>query len=747
LQNHHLASPEAIALLACLLSIPLDGRDPPLGLSPQRQKEKTFDLLLDRLREQAQRRAVLFVVEDLHWADPTTLEFLELLVGQAPSAGLLSLLTFRPEFAPPWRARSHHTQVSLNRLTRRQTGELMVVKTGLAKIAQHVLDLVADRTDGVPLFVEEFTAMLLEAGGLRVVDGEARLAEDFDEHAIPATLQDLLMARLDRMASNLDVVQLAATIGREFSYELLSAVASCTEESLQQELAKLVEAELLFVRGRPPGARYQFKHALIQDAAYQSLLKKKRQQFHGRIAEVLEQRFPETCAAQPELLAHHFTEGNALSKAVAYWERAGERAQQRGAPVEAVGHFTRGLDLIRTLPETRERHAQEIQMHLGLGMALEWIRGSSSPEVDAHYERAQALCQQSGGTEQLFAALYGRYRCWHLQGRHVGAQELAEELLVLADREQNTGFLVAAHRALGRDLFFQGKHAEALTHLEKVIGIVPTGELRAAIFRYDVADPWVFAHCYMSLVLWLLGYPERAAEANRRALGIVDALDHPFSLAVALRYACWLYHFCQDVERTGATAERLLALSTEKGLPAFAGWARILCGWTRTRRGQTEQGIADLRQGLATVRALRANLAHTAYLIMLAEASAYAGQPEEGLQAVADAQDRATATGESYWQPEIHRLKGELLFQHDPTSVAAAEACFHQALEAARQQQARSLELRAAMSLARLWDKQGKTQAAGELLSPVYAAFTEGFQTPDLQAARALLEHCHSEHR
>jgi predicted ATPase len=740
LETLHLASAEAVALLASLLSIPLDGRYPPLGMSPQRQKEKTFDLLLDWLRAQADRRPILFVIEDLHWAGPTTLEFLELLVGQVQDARLLTLLTFRPEFAPPWRARGHHTQVSLNRLTRRQTGELMLLKSGLPTIPPGVLDQVAGRTDGVPLFVEELTATMLEAGTLRLVDGEVQLSDTFDAQAIPATLQDLLMARLDRLASDLDVVQLAATIGREFRYELLSAAASCSEEALQQELAKLVEAELLFQHGRPPGARYQFKHALIRDAAYQSLLKKKRQQFHLRIAEVLEQRFPETCAAQPELLAHHFSEGQVAAKAVENLVLAGERAQQRGAVLEAVRHFRRGLDLIQGLPETLERRTQEIRMHIGIGMALEWTVGSSTPEVDSHYERAQALCLPSDGTAPLFAALYGRYRCWHLQGQHVGAQQLAEELLALAERDQNTAHLVAAHRALGRTLFFQGKHADALTHLEKVTAIAATAELRAAIYRFDVADPWVFAQCYLSLALWLLGYPDRAAEQSRQALSLADGLDHTFTLAVALRYACRLHHLCRDPERTRATAERALALSTEKGLPAFAGWARVLRGWALTEHGQGEQGIADIRQGLAAVRTLGANMALTYYLILLAEACASTGRPEEGLPALAEAQDLAHATGESYWQAEIHRLQGELLWQHDPTAAENAEACLQQALAVARRQQARSLELRAAMSLARLWHQQGKTQAARELLAPVYGSFTEGFQTHDLQAARGLLE-------
>jgi TOMM system kinase/cyclase fusion protein len=739
LEELHLASAEAVALLALLLSVPLDDRYPPLGMSPQRQKEKTFDLLLDWLHAQADRQPVLFVVEDLHWADPTTLEFIERLVGQEQGAGLLTVLTFRPEFAPSWRVRGQQTQVSLNRLSRCQTGELLLLKSGLPTLPQSVFDQVADRTDGIPLFVEEFAAML-QAGSLYAVGGTPHLADVFEDHTIPATLQDLLLARLERAAGRFEVVQLAATIGREFSYELLSAVARYSEEELQEELAKLVDAELLFQRGRLPQARYQFKHALVRDAAYQSLLKKKRQECHRRIAEALEQRFAETCAAQPELLAHHFTEGNGIARAVEYLALAGERAQQRGAAVEAVGYFNRGLELIRTLPETRERAAQEIRAHIGLAMALEWTWGSSAPQVDAHYARAQTLCQQAGGPLQLFAALYGRYRCWQLQAQQVRSQELARELLVLAEREQDPGFLVAAHRSVGRTLFFQGKHAEAVLHLEKAVAVVPTAELRAAIYRYDVVDPWVFAHAYLSLALWLLGYPERAAEQGRQALKLADGLDRAFSVAVAVRYVSWLHQFFHDLEGISALAERARVLSTEKGLLAFAGLAKIMGGWVLTARGQSDQGVAEMRQGLEELGTLTANLARTYYLALLAEACAHAGRPEEGLHALAEAQELVHANGESYWQAEIHRLEGELLLQHDPTALADAETCFHQALEVARRQQARSLELRAAMSLAQLWSRQGRSQAGHELVAAVYGAFTEGFHTHDLQTARAWLE-------
>jgi class 3 adenylate cyclase/tetratricopeptide (TPR) repeat protein len=741
LENLHLASAEAVALLASLLLIPLDDRYPLPGLSPQRQKEKTLDLLLDWLRALAQRQPVLLVIEDLHWSGSMRLEFLQILVGQAQDARLLTLLTYRPEFVPPWKTKAHHTQVFLNRLTRRQTCELMVARSGLPRIPQAVLDRVADQTDGVPLFVEEYTAMLLEAGALRVSGGEVQVSDAFDVHAIPATLQDLLMARLDRMASKLDVVQLAAALGREFSYEVLSAVASCSEESLQQELAKLVEAELLFQHGRPPRARYQFKHALIRDAAYQSLLRTRRQQFHLRIAEVIEQRFPEICAAQPELLAHHFAEGNALFKAVMYWERAGERSQQRGGAVEGIGYLKRGLELIQALPETRERYAQEIQMHISLGVACAAAKGFGVAELEAIYARAHALCLQTGMTAQAFPALFGRLRYSINQSRHAYAQELAEELLALAKRENNIGFLVAAHAGLGTTLFLQGKHTEAIQHLEKVILIEATPELRATLHRYVVIDLWVSSEMFLSWILCLMGYPERAAQHNRRALSIAEDMAHPFSHAFALGCgASWLYHFVREYQGTRATVTRALALGKEIGFAGVVAWATILSGWTLTEQGQSEQALVLIRQGLDDLLVQEALGDRNELLTVLVEAYALADKPEKGLETLAEARQFVEATGERFGQAEILRLQGELLIQHDPAKTPDAEVCLQQALEVARHQQARSLELRAAMSLGRLWHQQGKTLAAHELVAGVYGAFTEGWQTHDLKTARLLLD-------
>jgi predicted ATPase len=626
--------------------------------------------------------------------------------------------------------------VALNRLTRRQVGELMSLRSGIKRLPPTVVERVAERTDGVPLFVEEFTRMVLEAGTLREVGGEVEMSETFPVHEIPATLHDLLLARLDRMASNMDVVQTAATIGREFPFGLLQAVTQLAEQALHDELAKLVKAELLLQRGRPPRATYQFRHALIQDAAYQSLLKKKRQQFHQRIALTLEAHFPETAATQPELLAHHFTEAGLVPRAVDYWDRAGERSLRRGAHHEAIEQLTRGLTLLRTLPETPQRRALEVKLHVGLGVPLQATRGYSAPEVEGNYARAHALCSQGGPPAELFPVVNGLFRYYMLQAKYRKAQELSEQLAELARADGDPGLVAVSHRALGATLFYQGRHGEALEHLRQMIALEPTPELRAASYRFDVVDPWTVSRSYLAWALWLTGRPDEALAQGRLALEVAEGLDHPFSGALSLSFAAWLHQFCGDAAAARAAAEKALAISTERHFAFWIGWARVLCGWARAEQGQAEAGAAEVRQGLVDWRAQGSELGRTYFLALLAEALARAGQAPEALAALDEADDFARATGEGYWAPELRRLRGELLL---PGDAAAAERCFREALDVAAGQKARSLELRAAMSLARLWGGQGKGAQGRDLVGRVYGQFSEGFATRDLQQAKALL--------
>jgi serine/threonine protein kinase/predicted ATPase len=734
-----LDDPDDVRLLAGLLNLPTNGA-PPLRLSPEQQKEQTLQLLLAWLRESARKRPVLFIVEDLHWVDPSTLEFLEALVDQVPNDPILVLLTFRPEFETPWRSKPHQTQIALTRLTKRQIGEMMIAKTGSPSIPAPVIEQVAERTDGVPLFVEEFTTMMVEAASARQASGTLDLAKDVALNDIPASLQELLMARLDRLASNLDIVQLGATIGREFSFDLLRAVSGIAEGELQTELTKLLRAGLLFERGRPPRLTYQFKHALIQDAAYQSLVKRKRQQFHQQIAETLEAQFAETTAGQPEVLAHHFAEAGLTSKAVEYWDRAGQRALRMSAHLEAIEHLGRGLELLRTLPESGDRSERELAMQIRLGVPLQSTRGYSAPEVQATYARAFVLCQELGQTSRLFPVLYGLFRYYMLGANYAKSRELGEQLRSLSEQHPNQAFVVASRRAIGAPMVYQGESVHAKQHLEAVLAVSPTAELRAETYLYDVVDPWVTSRSYLSWSLWLLGYPDQACAHSRQAISAAEQLQHPFSLVLALSFAQWLHQFRRDVDSTRRVTDQALQMATEQGFGFWIGWGQVLRGWCDAVQGRVDAGITAMEQGLAQWAAQGQQLGRSYFLAMLAEVRGRAGRWNEALRDLDQAEQFCTQTGEGYWAAELPRVRGELLLQRESGAVAEAERCFLKALEIARSQQARSLELRAAISLGRLWSGQGKSEDARRLVADVFGWFSEGIDAPDLKEAKALLD-------
>jgi class 3 adenylate cyclase/tetratricopeptide (TPR) repeat protein len=463
---------EAVPSLAALLSLPLTADYAPLPVSPEQQKQQTLHALLTMLLRNAAQQPVLFVMEDMHWIDPTTLEFLNLLVDQGPTARILALFTFRPDFSPPWTGRSHLTQVTVHRLPRHQAVEVIRQVAQGKTLPPEVIEQIVAKTDGVPLFVEELTKMVLESELLQEREERYELTGPLPPLAIPATLHDSLMARLDRLTTVKGLAQLGATLGREFSYELFQAVSLWDEETVRRGLHQLVEAEFLYQRGLAPQATYRFKHALIQDAAYQSLLRSTRQQYHQCIAQVVEARFPEHCETQPELLAHHYTEAGMLAQAIPYWQRAGQRAIERSANVEAVAHLTKGLELLATLPDTPERAQQELVMQTTLGPALMTIKGFATPEVERVYTRARALCRQVGETPQLFPVLWGLWLFYEVGGEVQTARELAEQLLSLAQRQQDPALLLSAYRAMGQTVYWQGELAQARAYLEQGIALI-----------------------------------------------------------------------------------------------------------------------------------------------------------------------------------------------------------------------------------------------------------------------------------
>jgi predicted ATPase len=445
---------KSVPLFAPLLSLPItEDRYPPLNLSPQRQRQKTLETIVAILLELAEHQPVLFIIEDLHWTDPSTLELLGLLLDQTPTASLLVLLTCRPTFQPSWSHRSYLTEITVNHLSQPQIERMVEGVAGGKTLPVEVRQQIIAKTDGVPLFVEEMTKAILESGHLKEIDGRYELTGSLPSLAIPATLQDSLMARLDRLMTAKVIAQLGATIGRQFSYDLLKAVSQVDEETLHKELSRLVKAELLYQRGLPPQASYTFKHALIQDTAYQSLLKSTRQQYHQRLAHVLEEQFPETAEAEPELLARHYTEAGLNELAVNYWHKAAQRAGERSAHGEAIAHLRHGLTLLQTLPETPERTQREVDLLIGLGASLIATKGFAAPEVGQTYTYARQLCQSLDNPHRLFPVLRGLFSYYNVRAEYQTAHTLGEQLLTLAQHVQDSLMLLVAHRVLGTTLF------------------------------------------------------------------------------------------------------------------------------------------------------------------------------------------------------------------------------------------------------------------------------------------------------
>jgi predicted ATPase len=740
LSQYRLPLEESVPLFAPLLSLALpESRYAPLNVSPQRQRQQTLHTIIALLLELAERQPVLFIVEDVHWTDPTTLEFLNLLIEQIPTTPILTVLTCRPHFQPAWHHRSYLTEMTLNHLSPTQVEQIITRMTDGTTLPQEVLVQIIEKTDGVPLFVEELTKAVLEAGVLQDVDGHYVMTGTLSPFVIPSTLQDSLMARLDRLVTAKAVAQYAAVIGRQFPYDLLQAVAQLDVSTLQRELGRLVEAEIIYQRGLPPQATYLFKHALIQDAAYQSLLKSTRQQYHQRIAQVLEEQFVETAGAQPELLAHHYTEAGLAEKAVGYWHHAGQSAVQRSAHVEAMAHLRQGLAILETLPETPERRQREVDIHISLGISLLATKGPAAQDVEQTYTRARHLCEHLEAPHQLFPVLRGLHAYYNVRAELQTAYAQGEQLLTLAQQVQDTAMLVAAHRALGATLYQLGAVASAHTHFAQGIALYDVQRHRAAAFLYG-DDAGVICHSFSASTWWYLGYPDQGLVRSHEAVTLAQQRAHPFSLSFVLSWAAVFHQLRREERLTQERAEAAITLATLQGFPYFMAYGCPIRGWALAHQGHAQEGIEQIHQGLSAFRATGAEINLPYLLALLAEAHGPLGEPEVGLTVLAEALTVVDKTDARWYEPELYRLKGALLLQQSSDNQAEAESCFHHALDLARSQQAKSFELRTATSLAKLWQQQGKRQEAHDLLAPVYGWFTEGFDTLDLKDAKALLD-------
>ena len=755
---------DTLSLLATLLSLPHPEGISPLTLSPQAQKQKTHEALVAWMMEEAQRRAVYCAWEDLHWADPSTLDVLTLFLEQIPTTRMFALLTYRPEFNPPWSARSYLTQLTLNRLGRAQVEAMVRNVTDGKALPTDIVQQIVTKTDGVPLFVEELTKMVLESGLVQTEDGRfvrASGSAAMPPLAIPSTLQDSLMARLDRLAPVREIAQIGAVLGREFSYELLQAVPVLDATVLQQGLRQLVEAELIYPRGLPPQATYVFKHALIQDTAYQSLLKRKRQQYHQQIAQVLEEQFAETKETQPELLAHHYTEAGLTQQAIPAWQKAGQNAVGRSANAEAISHLTKGLELVKTLPNTRERAQQELTLQIALGAPLMATQGYSAIAVEQTYNRAQELCLQVGDAVQVAQVLYGLFAFHGVRGNLTTALALGEQVLTTANRQQDATLALIAHAVVGTCLFRLGEFDRAQAQLAHAVARHNPAHHSDLIYRVG-QDPALMALGYAAETLWCRGYPDQSLERARDGLAKAEALSHPLSVVEALAHVGVIHLNRREVQEANTQTEMLLALAHQHGFALWTGLGTSLQGLILIEhaaqsgeRAQRETGVKTLQEMLATMQAMAAEVTVPLLQGTLAQGYAQDGQVDEGLIAIEHALDVVEKNNERTHEAELYRLKGEFTLQKlsavcsqssvpnprhlTPSLQAEAEECFLKAIDIARKQQAKSWELRATTSLARLWQQQDKRVEARKLLCEVYNWFTEGFDTKDLQEAEVLL--------
>jgi len=677
------------------------------------------------------------VFEDAHWIDPTSRELLDLTIERIRSLPVLLIVTFRPEFQPPWTGQPQVTMLALNRLDRHDQTLLVTQIAGGKALPDEVIDQIIDRTDGVPLFVEELTKSVLESGVLREEAGRYVLDRALPPFAIPTTLHASLMSRLDRLASVRLVAQIGAAIGRQFPYALLRVVSRLPEDELQAALARLVASELVFQRGTPPDAVYAFKHALVQDAAHGSLLRSSRQQLHAYIAEALETHTPELMENQPELFAQHYAEAGLVEKSVACWGAAGHRSAARSAMAEAATQFQKGLDQLALLPNTPERQRQELEFSSALGTVLQAAKGYAAPETGDAYARARELWEQLGSPVEFLGVTYGQSTSHALRGELDSAQRLDEDLLRLSRQRKDSSGLVLGHFSSGRNLLFAGRFALSRSHLEEALAIYDPIAHRALVHQAGLS-PCVTSQAYLGNVLFCLGFPDRALARSNAAIAEGQRLAHPPSLAVSLALGAVLLSHIGDDAAVDERADQLVAVTSELGFPLWRAFGTIYRGWVRAKNGDVAEGISALRSGLAAYRATGAATVVPLHVALLARACEIAGQVEEAVTQLDEALKIVERTGERFFAAELNRHKGQLLLRQGHTE--AAEELYREALSIAREQEAKLWELRAAVSLARLRSDQDRRAKARDLLAPVYGWFTEGFDTADLKEAKALLD-------
>ena len=733
------------ALLAEMLSLSNDGRYPALELAPQQKRQKTLEALTAQLEALSQSKPVLMIFEDVHWTDPTSLETLGRTVDRLRTLGVLLIVTYRPEFEAPWIGRPYVTALNLNRLGEREIAEMIDRVTGNKPLAEGVRQDIVERTDGIPLFVEEMTKAVLEAES----EGDARktaAAVPSSAIAVPASLHASLMARLDRLGPAKQVAQIGAVIGREFSHALLASVALKKEKELQSALDALIRAGLLFRQGVPPTATYLFKHALEQDAAYGTLLREPRRSLHARIADTLEREFAEIAERQPELLARHCTEAGLIEKAAGLWGKAGQRSLERSAWVEAVEQLTRACDQIATLPTTPALRREQIKLHVDLISPLIHVKGYAAPETKAATERARLLIEQAEALGEppddpllLFSVLYSFWVANVVAFNGDMMRKLAARFLALAENQGATIPLMLGHRLMGSSLMLTGDVAEGRAHYDQALAFYDPAAHRPLATRFG-QDVGVSILSYRSLALWLLGYPAAALADADHALKNARGIGQAAALMYALLITSVTHLLCGNYATANAQSDELFALADEKGAVQWRAQGTLMRGCAFALMGKASEGVPIIISGLTALRSTGSTNFMPLYLSHWGIAYAELHRFDDACRRVGEAMTAMETAKERWCEAEVKRVAGEIALKSPEPDLTEAEAYFEHALTLARQQQAKSWELRAAMSLARLWRDQGKVQQARELLAPVYGWFTEGFDTRDLKEAKALLE-------
>ena len=737
---------ENAALFAEMLSLPNHGRYPVLALDPQQRRQRTLEALTAQVEALSRQKPVLMILEDAHWADPTSMEAFSRAVDRTRTFGVLLIVTYRPEFEPPWTGRPNVTVLTLNRLGEREIAAMIDGVTGNKRLPEIVRHDIIERTDGIPLFVEEITKAVLEAENEGATE-RAVAAIPSSSVAVPASLHASLMARLDRLGFAKEVAQIGAVIGREFPHALIAAVARKSEPELRSALDRLIDAGLLFRQGVAPHAIYLFKHALVQDAAYGTLLRDPRRALHARIAEALESQFTDIAENRPELLARHCTEAGLIEKAVCLWGEAGLRSLERSALVEAAEQLTQALTLTATLPATPALRRQEIKLQVALITPFIHVKGYAAPETKMAANRARLLIEQAEALGEppedpllLFSALNGFWLANYVAGNGDAICEIANQFLALAEKQGTIVPLMIGHRMVGTSLLHTGDLTQARAHLDRAIVLYDPAAHRPLATRFG-HDVLVITLLRRSMALWTLGYPDAAVADTDHALSDAREIGHAATLLVGFIAPIWTYPNCGNYAAANGPINELVALAEEKDASYWWKVMGMLAqGSLLALTSKAVQAVPMLTSGLTALRSMGAILHLPWYLLFLIRAYGELGLFDSAWRCIGEAMTTVETTKERWLEAEVYRTGGEIALLSPNPDAAKAEAYFDRALAVARQQQAKSWELRTATSMARLWRDQGKGQQARELLAPVYGWFTEGFDTRDLKEAKGLLE-------